>query len=127
MPNSIPLHDQDLFKQTVLKHIATKLPRDEWESFRFHWCMINQRMDPDADPDPNLAPEQLVEEALTSMVNQVAHLLTSFGKHIEVVGEAAGQPVYFAQRAGYYFWSPQPHGGLMLDINLCFPSYPCGW
>ena len=84
-------------------------------------------LDPDAEPNPDLTPNQLVNEALTSMRNEVAHLLKSFGKQIEVVGEAAGQPVYFARLAGYYFWSPRPHEELMLDINLCFPSYPCGW
>jgi len=89
MLNSIPQHDQDLFKQTVLQHITTKLPTEEWELFRDHWCMVNQRMDPDAGPNPDLTPNQLVNVALTSMRNEVAHLLKSFGKQIEVVGVAA--------------------------------------
>lgn len=127
MPNSIPQHEQDLFKQAVLQHITTRLPSEDWESFRYHWCMVNQRMDPEEDPNPELTPHQLVNETLTSMRNEVPHLLKRLGKQIEVVGEASGQPIYFAQRAGYYFWSPQPDGGLMLDVNLCFPSYPCGW
>lgn len=127
MPNSIPQHEQDLFKQAVLQHITTRLPSEDWESFRYHWCMVNQRMDPEEDPNPELTPDQLVNETLTSMRNEVPLLLKSLGKQIEVVGEASGQPIYFAQRAGYYFWSPQPDGGLMLDVNLCFPSYPCGW
>ena len=74
MLNSIPQHDQDLFKQTVLQHITTKLPTEEWELFRYHWCMVNQRMDPDAEPNPDLTPNQLVNEALTSMRNEVEHL-----------------------------------------------------
>ncbi|HGY1474610.1 TPA: hypothetical protein ACNVPX_006501 [Pseudomonas aeruginosa] len=127
MAISITRHDQDLFKQTVLQHITAKLPREEWESFRFHWCMVNQRLVPDAEPDPDLTPQRLVKEALSLMGNEIPRLLTIFRNQIEVIGETAGQPVYYAGRAGYYFWSPQPHGGLMLDINLCFPSYPCGW
>jgi len=127
MPNSIPQHEQDFFKQAVLQHITTRLTSEDWEAFRYHWCMVNQRMVPEEDPNPELTPDQLVNEALTSMRNEVPHLLKRLGTQIEVVGKAAGQPIYFAQRAGYYFWSPQPDGGLMLDINLCFPSYPCGW
>lgn len=127
MHQNISQHEQDLFKQVVLQHITTTLPSEEWDWFRDNRCMVNQRMVPDVKPDPQLTPAQLVNDGLTSMRNEVAQLLKSFGKQIEVVGEAVGQPVYFAQRAGYYFWSPHPHEGLMLDINLCFPSYPCGW
>ncbi|MGK4661040.1 hypothetical protein [Pseudomonas aeruginosa] len=103
MAISITRHDQDRFKQTVLQHITAKLPREEWESFRFHWCMVNQRLVPDAEPDPDLTPQQLVKEAMSSMGNETPRLLTIFRNQIEVIGETAGQPVYYAGRAGCRF------------------------
>lgn len=123
-----PQHLQDAFTQVVLGHITDTLPKEAWESFRFHQCMVNEQMVPDVQADPDLTPEQLIKTSLCSMGNEVARIIRVYQqKNVAVIGEVAGQPVYFIARAGYYMWAPQPESGEMFDINLCFPGYPSGW
>lgn len=123
-----PQHLQDAFAQVVLKHINNTLPEEDWKGFRFHECMVNQQMVPGVEADPDLTPEQLIKNSFCSMGNEVAGIIRAYKKkNVSVIGEVAGQPVYFIARAGYYMWAPQAEGGEMFDINLCFPGYPSGW
>jgi hypothetical protein len=123
-----PEHLQAAFALVVLGHINDTLPKEAWEGFRFHQCMVNEQMVPGVEADPDLTPEQLIKISFSSMGNEVARIIQAYNKkNVAVIGEVAGQPVYFIARAGYYMWAPQPEGGLMFDINLCFPGYPSGW
>lgn len=117
------------FKEVILNHIKTALPKSTWDSMRArsllkqHWSVPENH-----GIEHYETPESLLENAVSDDGLSLDDVLAPFGeKGVEIVGEVNDQPVYFIEQMGIYMWSVSKSHHSMLSLWLSFPAYPPGW
>jgi hypothetical protein len=123
-----PEHIAD-FRKVVLNHITHQLPSEEWIWLRSRASEQVAGVMPRPEVDLDATPAQLVAENVyedTFRAGDVLKVFAGRGRHPEVIGHIAGQPVHYLHSTGIYLWGPA-EGSNSISFWISYPSYPPGW
>lgn len=115
------------FKSIVLAHMNA-LPADEWKRLR-ELALDKSRNSCGTDETRALATREEIVASATSQagisVDEI--LIPKFRANAQEIGSLDGQPVFYVNGAGIYFWGPNPTSRSTLNLWLTYPAYPPGW
>ncbi len=116
------------FKAAVLKHIAESLNAEEWGRLRSVAANRSRFVDRNDSADLKLTPERLLDVALSEDgISAEEILVPRFKARAARIDEIEGQPVYYVDGQGMYFWGLEPVGGHTLMFWVTHPAYPPYW
>jgi hypothetical protein len=116
------------FKAAVLKHIQESLDADEWARLRSMAANRSRFVDYNDTADLDASPERLLDAGLSEDSISVEQTLTPpFKAKAGQIEMIEGQPVYYVNGQGIYFWGLEPANGLTLMFWATHPAYPPSW
>ena len=115
------------FKAAVLGHIQESLGADEWERLRSMAANRTRFVDRNEVADLEATPEKLLDTALSEDGISVEKMVSSFGSTAVELGHVEGQPVYYVDGQGVYFWGLEPLSPMTLMFWITHPAYPPNW
>lgn len=127
--NDIDLsHNFEAFKSLVIQHVTHKMTTIEFNRYREMSINSNRSLHPDLKSNISLTLKELLDEAISEDSLSVKEIIKSMQEHgLDVIGEIYGEPVYFVNGQGIYFWGESPESLPVITIWLTHPAYPPNW
>ncbi len=127
--NDIDLSDKfEGFKSLVTQHVTHKMTTIEFNRYREMSMNSKRSLHPDLKANASLTLTELLDESISEDGLSVNEITKSMQKHgLDVIGEIDGEPVYFVNGEGIYFWGKSPESFPVITVWLTHPAYPPNW